>query len=1009
MKKPLITLAAVIAVGSAAFLIVAGDDDVQAPESQPSMQQPMGMDALTDADTDASTAAVAGSGLPEALFRSVVEDEVDEPIAGTRDLRIRVILADGLTAAAGAEVRVLDDPARSEADWSRSKGEAPVHWSEITEDEGVQFRADSQGMVLLPSMRGAVMVVAKSGDQFGCRQVGKDLQEAEVTLQQDEVVRVRVVDEQGVPAEGVPVGLVQRPSDPSGSSHVDGVQQLERYMREIELKVQQGADPAKARYQGAAARKEIEQGVQNLRVEHSGDMGQWRVASGLSNQASDGSLVLARRQTDAMGMAEFRHFQLARADASRKPWRTNGPVSFGPAGPAVLSRKVVDGSTLELQRLKDGSMKMSVGKTPGQQKQDASVPAQVFEAAVLLPTQKAVAERFELGNLPKDPIELRLPPTASLTLRTVDRDGRPFTHPVHVDLFAADHESDSFLRVSGKKPQDEVELHFPRVGLGLMLTARCRLDDDDFSWQMAPAPGPGIPGDHIQVDLVVAPEVGMLHGRVVDAGGQPLSASKLTFLITSRVGRLEGEELRVDREGRFHLPYKVASQHAAPFRLEVRRGEVVPTTGHVRALVQLPEAYVTDLGDVRVDRFAELAHGTVVDDRGQPIAGASLRLQGRRPAGRDGEMRFVDEAFVQTKSDQAGEFALFGDTGPGEFRLHAAAEGHFSADEVLGRPGQRMQVELPRLSRVVGTVLLPEWLNAKDVQVALRPSAGDSAARPLQEQRLREYKGRVYAAFDRVREGSYDVSFRCQAFPEPFLTVRGVQIEPGQMDVHPLLQDLDLAAYIYRFEVTAVDENGQVIDPQQPLLVRIVRPDQSSGHVGIPIKRGTAEILSAAPQLEVLPVAVGYAADPVVLSAGPSQVVYRAIPPVEIVLPGLRALVGEVPTFVRLQPKAVDGLPEQLESFDSMSRRIAGWFARARTGQAELEIDDTARIAVLCGGTYDAVLQLGKGRGAHRIPLDTFQVVLRPGAGAPRFVAGYDETLLQMALQSIAGQQTSGR
>jgi hypothetical protein len=38
----------------------------------------------------------------------------------------------------------------------------------------------------------------------------------------------------------------------------------------------------------------------------------------------------------------------------------------------------------------------------------------------------------------------------------------------------------------------------------------------------------------------------------------------------------------------------------------------------------------------------------VVDDRGEPIAGADVRLQRERPVGEKGEHGFTDEAFVRT-------------------------------------------------------------------------------------------------------------------------------------------------------------------------------------------------------------------------------------------------------------------------------------------------------------------------------------------------------------------------
>ena len=61
-------------------------------------------------------------------------------------------------------------------------------------------------------------------------------------------------------------------------------------------------------------------------------------------------------------------------------------------------------------------------------------PTTRFEAALLMPLTQPVTSGFAGDALPDDVIELRMPPTGSVSLRTVDRDGRPFTHPVHGEL-----------------------------------------------------------------------------------------------------------------------------------------------------------------------------------------------------------------------------------------------------------------------------------------------------------------------------------------------------------------------------------------------------------------------------------------------------------------------------------------------------------------------------------------------------------------------------------------------
>ena len=95
----------------------------------------------------------------------------------------------------------------------------------------------------------------------------------------------------------------------------------------------------------------------------------------------------------------------------------------------------------------------------------------MLEAALLMPLQESVAEEFSPTDIPTDVVELRMPPTCTVALRTVDRDGRPFTHPVRGELRVASGESGDWSRVVLRKEQNESFVEFAHVGLGLTLSA----------------------------------------------------------------------------------------------------------------------------------------------------------------------------------------------------------------------------------------------------------------------------------------------------------------------------------------------------------------------------------------------------------------------------------------------------------------------------------------------------------------------------------------------------------
>ena len=253
-------------------------------------------------------------------------------------------------------------------------------------------------------------------------------------------------------------------------------------------------------------------------------------------------------------------------------------------------------------------------------------PAQIdrFEAVLLMLLQPSPTRAFAGRPVPKDTVELRMPPTGSLALRTVDIEGRPFIHPVHADLRMQGPQVSPWTRMLLRKDHDKSEVVFPFVGLGLQFVAQCRLDDRDFSWSVPVFAGPNNADERVTVDVVVAPSEGMLAGRLLDKDGKPLADLRPTFLITSSAGRLEGENLITGSDGRFHMTHDVRDHHRPPFRLEIRQTYVTPVAGIAFNLKGLPRGRVTDLGDLRLDAFAAIATGVVTDDRCPPIPGATV-------------------------------------------------------------------------------------------------------------------------------------------------------------------------------------------------------------------------------------------------------------------------------------------------------------------------------------------------------------------------------------------------
>ncbi|MEE2888547.1 MAG: hypothetical protein VX951_14040 [Planctomycetota bacterium] len=869
------------------------------------------------------------------------------------------------------------------------------HPGDLTEAHGQRFKTDAKGRVELPAVQKRAMVSAQREGMYGFTKIGRRHRRVEtITLRVDETVTVRVVGDEDRPVAGVPVGVAQRVPMRKNLTEIEGLtakmQELERQAAQVEryvranpaqkeraqfrikqIREQQGTIKSElARTKKGSSRRSGDRRRRGSR-QRSGD----RQRRGAADRQPPKYLITtrsdvrARRRTDAEGIAVFRHFQTYRR--YQETWWPQQHVDQ-------------------------------------------------FEAVLLMPLHNPEASDFSGRPVPTETVELRMPPTGSIALRMVDLEGRPFTHPVHVDLRMQAEQAVSWARLQKRKEQNRSEIVFPFIGLGLQFTAHCRLDDDDFRWKVPSIAGPSNPGERVTVDVVVAPTEGMLFGRLLDNAGQPLAGLRPSFLINTSVGRLEGEDVTTDKDGRFHLPYQVRDKHQPPYRLEIRNKGVRPVAGLAMRLPGLPAARVTDLGDLQLDGFGAIAYGVVMNDRGEPIKGASLQLQRERQMGGEQlKMAFVDEAFVVGRSDAEGRYEMFGELEPGRYRLRVTARGHFTLNSNDLRTGSAFDLQLLRNSQLVGTVLTPSWLRSSDLRTVLESELG---AKKRRDDRIHFYRGKKFIYFERVPPGSYTVSIRLKGFPDPIYRASGLQILPGQTEVHPRLLDIDLGSFLHRFELTAVNQHGQPIKPRWPLIAKIMRPSGQTSFVGFPWKGSKLEIISASPDLEVTPFDYGHLAEPALLPMGTSEVRFVKLPPVELRLPGLRRLVGQALVWVKLQPVKGTGIPRQLEMWDDASRQVGRQFGglQRRNFGVLLGQGDTVQIPMMMVGQFKVTVYLlgttknRKTRGI-RLELGEVNVRLAPGAGPQRVAVNVDAKKVQDALaelvqrEAAAGAKGTGR
>ncbi len=958
-------------------------------------------ESVTAERADVADSVVAPASV-EAVDASFAAAGLDEPERSEMDLDIDVAAAPRLVlqiwdrkrgvAAPEADVFVLDA-----ADGPTSQDPFRPHLCEVTIAQGRRYKATTEGQVELPRLSRRTFVAAQLPGAVGFRILdGRHRGREEVTLQSDETVTVRVVDGAGRPVARAAVGIQQRVV-----ARVDAkraYREFEQVQKRVaELRAQMEALTALEQAPREPARVAALQGRLNYYQRRFNEVRKTVDRLKRASEAS-GQKATAQKATAQKATAERGKISGKKTKAVARRPKTKAPVAeVFDTSYEVKARRRTDErgyavfAHFQLQRHR-------------QERWWPEEHRDRFEAVLIAPLAAPVRAPFVGRPVPEAPVQLVMPPTGAVALRTVDRDGRPFTHPVRGSVRVDVRGAPTWARVQLRKEQDETEIVFDHVGVGVQLVADCRLDDRDFRWRTPAFAGPQLPGERRTVDLVVAPDAAMLYGRVLGEEGAPMASRELTFLINSKRGRLEGEEVVLDLEGRFHLPYAPRDASVAPFRFQIRDTAHLEVPGYARTLPVLAAEGVTDLGDLQLGLLDQVAFGRVVDDRGEPIAGAHVQLQRERSTGRrDGSLRFQDEAFTDTHSDEAGDFWLFGDVEAANYRLRVRADGHFPEETFGINRVSGAEIRMMRKARLVGTVRLPEWLSAKRVKVELRSLDGPGRAR---DDQIRDWRGKQYIYFDWVRPGLYSLSLRIQEFPEPFLRVDNLVVRPGDHDPHARLLDLDLSSYLYRFEVFAVDQDGARVNPKQPLLAKVARLDGSSELIGFSWKGGRVEIVNGQPTLEVAPVAKGYRAEAGVLSAGRSEVRFSRVPPVVLHAPGLRSVIGDTNAWMGLQLLETP----KVSTLDGRRQRGGAEAARRATSSfGRLRSDERASLEPLLDGRYRAIAYLGdKGRGGLvQLPMGEVELKVVPGASPVVLQLQATPQALRAAMDEVLRRQAA--
>ncbi len=634
--------------------------------------------------------------------------------------------------------------------------------------------------------------------------------------------------------------------------------------------------------------------------------------------------------------------------------------------------------------------------------------ASQFVAALHVPLPEPVLKEFAAEPLPKEPIELRMPATGSVAVRILDPDGEPFPNPARVTLQVSGRPKDwsvlgrSYDIRSQRRGLSTQQIVFPFVGLDMQLVPRVRLDDDDFTWDGEATTGPMRAGERVELDVSLPDWIGLLAGRLVDADGEPFARRKPTLLVTGRAGRIEGERLETDDDGRFELPFRIRKV-SPPFALEIRDEDDGEYVGAQLSLPSLNVGKRTDLGDVVLEGLGTIAFGTIVNDRGEPVE-AQVRLERLRDlGGTPPRTEWRDEAFVDTRAGEQGEYELRGDPPPSRLRIEVRARNHmiFRSEEIV--VGSRIDVTLQRTGTLRGNILAPKWLPDRVIDAKL--ISAEDPQRTVST-RPRSRMGRVSFWFPNLEPGLYDLSLRLRGFPDEVFRRDGLRIEPGLNDVKDKVGAIDLADSIFRFQLEAVSSDGRPIgNLGSPLVAKVARPNGEVEPKAFQWRGNKLEIYSASPRLEVVQLGTGYRPKEAVLSYGESRLMFEKLQPLVLEMPGIRAACGEG-RRVRISAVLISdtGLPEGMRAYDQRRGSSRGYSraALSKSGGAWLGESDTVQMPLMRDGEYRVVARLYEGglRSPVSRTIGRIQVALDPIRPQTVRVA-IDQKSVQAALNEI--------
>jgi len=422
--------------------------------------------------------------------------------------------------------------------------------------------------------------------------------------------------------------------------------------------------------------------------------------------------------------------------------------------------------------------------------------------AVAEPFAQAVEFEFDPTRPPDETVELRLPACGSVVFEI---DGEARGAQFSLQLAPASPSDDALEPQGGDflRPESDGLVHFPYVGLGLLLTPTSVVDGRLTLHDASAALGPSRPGEERRLRVAVQAEakperriVGTLVGPALSSSGTTRVDISLRGQDSSGAAWTQGLRVLVLPDGRFLIPLlrEAAGATQLEFTALGPRDEIIARS-EVTAIAQVGVSEL-DLGAIFLDARSLLVAGRVLDAAGRRVVGAQVRVFGTRSRGASTDARgWQRSEELQARTGLDGEFEVRGDGAWTALGVSAWSSDGASEFRVVEVGSRDVVLTLAADGALAGSISLDAGLACEYLRVGVRPEGASSAPRGAIPDRRTEVDALGEFVVRGLAPGAYTVTLYAAGAPAHVAQVQGVLVEAGQLARDLRLDPLELGSW----------------------------------------------------------------------------------------------------------------------------------------------------------------------------------------------------------------------